>query len=699
MTGLVTDGGRVGEVLTKKTDNYAGQPETDYDWAAAPSGIGDVPLHPVAVWGRTPGRWVEVKANIDVGIGLQWSQIEDNVIDLIPPVMGDATAGTTPVIGGVYTTPRSDRNAIVIDTNGHINVPLATDQLAGSLIEPPNDGVSYARSRAGGTSRWVPTSSDLVFKEGLTQTGNEVNVTPATAIEIGGVIRVPRTAFQAVDIAVDGKITVQLATKDEAGAITEPELPGVNYAREVDATTGVGKWIPIFPPEETIIPGIGLEWNATNKTTIDLQEATLGGEIGGIRTTARSLRNGLDLDTNGYLTAPIATNAHAGSIVEPPNDDKSYMRMRSANGVSAWVEPSSSTNGFVWQTPWAPLGDEIIDTVPQYTFTIPKSDLPNTAIDFIVMGMGSGHFFVHNSGKGAQAVTNGGGTWTVSIEYPAGSGVHYDVATIPFGDATFPDATARIVRANPGNEYDVVFRYDPATDIGIVFGVRLTGGENIGNPWDVILGIEGRILGSPSSTGVGLPEAPVDNSLYARRNASWESFAPGAMTGDVKSSFLTTDHSGWIKLDGRLITTLTVTQQNAAQGLGFNTNLPDATNSVALQNGGVPGAISGSMSKTIAQANLPNVTLTAASSGAHTHTTDNVGGHDHPGERSVYAQVASSVEVAYDRNEPTETRGAHSHVIASAGAHTHTVSLGGSGTALDITPKAMAVNMFVFLGA
>ena len=168
--------------------------------------------------------------------------------------------------------------------------------------------------------------------------------------------------------------------------------------------------------------------------------------------------------------------------------------------------------------------------------------------------------------------------------------------------------------------------------------------------------------------------------------------------GDVKSGFQIVDHAGWIKLDGRSVTTLSPTQQREATALGFTTNLPNATNSVALQNGGVPGAISGSMSKTIAQANLPNVTLTAASAGAHTHTTDNVGGHEHPGERSVYAQVASSVEVAYDRNEPTETRGAHAHVIASAGAHTHTVSLGGSGTALNITPQAMAVNMFVYLG-
>jgi len=37
-------------------------------------------------------------------------------------------------------------------------------------------------------------------------------------------------------------------------------------------------------------------------------------------------------------------------------------------------------------------------------------------------------------------------------------------------------------------------------------------------------------------------------------------------------------------------------------------------------------------------------------------------------------------------------------MMDDAGAHSHTVPLGGSGTALDITPKSFGVNWFVWLG-
>lgn len=39
---------------------------------------------------------------------------------------------------------------------------------------------------------------------------------------------------------------------------------------------------------------------------------------------------------------------------------------------------------------------------------------------------------------------------------------------------------------------------------------------------------------------------------------------------------------------------------------------------------------------------------------------------------------------------PTSTNGAHSHIV--------TVSSGGSGTALDITPLSLSVNTFIYLG-
>ena len=40
----------------------------------------------------------------------------------------------------------------------------------------------------------------------------------------------------------------------------------------------------------------------------------------------------------------------------------------------------------------------------------------------------------------------------------------------------------------------------------------------------------------------------------------------------------------------------------------------------------------------------------------------------------------------------------HTHTVDLPN-HTHTVALGGSGTPLDVTPKSMSCNYFLFLGA
>lgn len=195
----------------------------------------------------------------------------------------------------------------------------------------------------------------------------------------------------------------------------------------------------------------------------------------------------------------------------------------------------------------------------------------------------------------------------------------------------------------------------------------------------------------------GIAEAPTDGQQYARQSSAWTPFVAAMdIVGDVKSGFQTADHNGWVKLDGRAVSTLTVSQQAAAATLGFTANLPDAQRcSLRQDSAAAPGVVGGS--EKIGVNNLPAHNMTAASSGAHTHTTDSQGDHAHPGARSVYAQVASSVEVAWDRNEPDEYRGAHTHTAQSAGAHTHTVALGGGG--VDYWVKAVVVTFFVFLGA
>ncbi|MFA7274677.1 MAG: hypothetical protein WC044_12485 [Crocinitomicaceae bacterium] len=221
-------------------------------------------------------------------------------------------------------------------------------------------------------------------------------------------------------------------------------------------------------------------------------------------------------------------------------------------------------------------------------------------------------------------------------------------------------------------------------------------------------------------------------SLWYFNGTIWVNTVSDATLGDVKSGFQSADHAGWIKLDGRLISTLTPAQQGVASSMGFSGNLPDATAAYLVQDDGTIGTTSGSNTTTLTQANLPNVnfTGTAASSGDHSHTgtTSSAGTHAHtindPGHTHTQWTVnddfnnsggnppgftgdsagsrtwaninASTTGISVNNN------GNHNHTVNTTtdGAHTHTVSVGSGGTAapVDISPKSLTVNMFVFLG-
>lgn len=183
-----------------------------------------------------------------------------------------------------------------------------------------------------------------------------------------------------------------------------------------------------------------------------------------------------------------------------------------------------------------------------------------------------------------------------------------------------------------------------------------------------------------------------------------------ATVGDVKQGFQGADHGGWIRLDGRAVTGLTATQQEAAAGLGFAENLPDATGSVLMQDGELLGTVGGSMTRTIGVANLPAMTLTSSEAGGHNHIMQSnindqgvqnfnemlagFGGAD-PG--SVYPAIKwrGSATIANTANNGTVLNG---YAMDGAADHAHQVELGGEGQPLDVTPKAMSVNCFVWLG-
>lgn len=247
------------------------------------------------------------------------------------------------------------------------------------------------------------------------------------------------------------------------------------------------------------------------------------------------------------------------------------------------------------------------------------------------------------------------------------------------------------------------------------------------------------------------------NSLWYYNGTLWINTTAEASFGDVKSGFQTADHSGWIKLDGRAVSTLTPNQQAVAISLGFTTNLPDATTAYLVQDNGTMGAISGSNTTTLVQANLPNVnfTGTAANAGNHAHAVDpaavstsSSGNHNHvtdPAAVTTSSNGNHSHTMSFQNddyngagggstgleddsgnfyNRSTSANGNHNHTVdipattsTTAGAHTHTIDVpsttsttngahthsvtvasGGTAAPVDISPKSLTVNMFVYLG-
>jgi hypothetical protein len=220
------------------------------------------------------------------------------------------------------------------------------------------------------------------------------------------------------------------------------------------------------------------------------------------------------------------------------------------------------------------------------------------------------------------------------------------------------------------------------------------------------------------------------NSFWYYDGAFWVNSQAIASYGDIKSGIQAADHNGWVKLDGRLTSTLSATQRTVLSSLGISTNLPNASDSYLVQKTGTLGSVSGSNTTTIAQANLPNVTFTgtAQDAGSHNHNVDpggfwaeNNGNHNHnigrrgnpdngafdPGDGRRWENSAATTDRSYYGEFQTSSSGNHSHWIDVPNTtsttfpnHSHTVNVGsgGSGTALNIAPKSMIVNMFIYLG-
>lgn len=182
------------------------------------------------------------------------------------------------------------------------------------------------------------------------------------------------------------------------------------------------------------------------------------------------------------------------------------------------------------------------------------------------------------------------------------------------------------------------------------------------------------------ATGLTVYQTDGNKGFYFYDGSAWQ-MQTNMNYGDIKQGIQSADHNGWVKLNGRLKSSLTTTQQTQATTLGIGTNLPDASNSFPVQNGATLGSVSGSNTKTIAQNQLPNVTYSGT-------LYDVAHG----------AYVSATADGVF-------TRYANGHMGNATGGggtnnFTLNIQLNGGVTqqTLNITPQSLSVNMFIYLG-
>ncbi len=177
-----------------------------------------------------------------------------------------------------------------------------------------------------------------------------------------------------------------------------------------------------------------------------------------------------------------------------------------------------------------------------------------------------------------------------------------------------------------------------------------------------------------------------DGSIWKTMNAATFTF------GDIKTGMQSIDHNGWVKLDGRAKSSLTATQQTQATALGISSSLPDATNAFLVQNGSAVGTVAGSSTKTITQANLPNVTLTGStnSAGSHTHTIPFVASAIN---LSWHTTGGGGAGYLINGNTTTSSSDSHGHTLTTSSLNGNVTQ-----TTFDVTPKTLSVNTFIYLG-
>jgi hypothetical protein len=183
------------------------------------------------------------------------------------------------------------------------------------------------------------------------------------------------------------------------------------------------------------------------------------------------------------------------------------------------------------------------------------------------------------------------------------------------------------------------------------------------------------------------------NLYYYYDGSSWKALINPVFTpGDVKYGYQKVDHQGWILLNGRSIGTLSTSQKAVAAFLNIVGNLPNiADKNIVGVGTNLLNTTGGSSSITINQNQLPNVTLTTSSDGAHMHNIGKVANY----LLSPLSLILGGLGVSIP-NGPLDS----SNMTSSNGGHTHTIPINGGVTqqSLNIQNPYIALNGFIYLG-
>ncbi len=167
------------------------------------------------------------------------------------------------------------------------------------------------------------------------------------------------------------------------------------------------------------------------------------------------------------------------------------------------------------------------------------------------------------------------------------------------------------------------------------------------------------------------------------------------VTGDLKHSFQTADHQGWYLLNGRELSSLPVNARDAANSLGLSSNLPDAANRVLKAKMGSEniGSTTGNNTITLKANNIPEVTGTTSTNGAHRHRSTDRGDTFEVLDEIQRSLFGGSTVL----NDGTSTT--NPQLTSLAGNHNHTVTVGNATpAAIDNTPASLVTNVFIYLG-